>query len=117
MLGLVILRLLWHLASPPPTPLGPPGPLHVLARGVHRAFHVLLIAIPLTGWAGSSATGIDVMIADRWTMPMLAEASEATEKLFFGAHGVLTELLIGLILLHVAGRSNGRCPATARSAG
>jgi len=37
-----------------------------LARGVHWAFYALLVASPLTGWAGSSATGIDVMIAGRW---------------------------------------------------
>lgn len=102
-LGLVVLRLGWHLTSPPPAPLGPPGPLHRVARGVHWALYALLIAIPLTGWAGSSATGIDVVIADRWTMPMLVEASEYAEKLFFSAHGVLTKLLAGLILLHVAG--------------
>lgn len=102
-LALVLVRIVWHLASPPPHPLGPPGALTTVARGVHWAFYVLLIAIPLTGWAGSSATGIDVMIADRWTVPPLVEASEQAEALWFGLHGILTKLLIGLILLHVAG--------------
>ena len=102
-LGLVALRIGWHLYSPPPHPIGPQGPTFWAARAAHWGFYLLLIAIPLTGWAGSSATGIDVMIADRWTMPMLVEASEDAEKQFFGAHGVLTELLVGLILLHVSG--------------
>ena len=43
------------------------------------------------------------MIADRWTVPMLVAASEAAETLYFGAHGVLTKLLIGLIILHILG--------------
>ena len=102
-LALILLRILWHLASPPPRPLGPPGPMMLLARGVHWAFYILLIAIPLAGWAGSSATGIDVMIADRWVVPPLVEASAEAEDLWFGVHGLLTKLLIGLIILHVAG--------------
>lgn len=102
-LALVVLRLLWHVLTPPPQPLGPPGPLLRLARGVHWGFYLLLIAIPFTGWAGSSATGLDVMIADTWVVPPLVPASEAGEAFWFAAHGVLTKLLIGLILLHVAG--------------
>ena len=102
-LTLIVLRALWHLASPPPPPLGGPDALHGLARAVHRAFYLLLIAIPLTGWAGSSATGIDVMIADRWTLPPLVEPSADGEDFWFGLHGILTKLLIGLILLHIAG--------------
>lgn len=102
-LALILMRILWHLASPPPRPMGPPGLMLILAKAVHRAFYLLLIAIPLAGWAGSSATGIDVMIADRWTLPPLVAASEAAEIFWFGVHGALTKLLIGLILLHVAG--------------
>jgi cytochrome b561 len=102
-LTLVVLRIGWHIASPPPRPLGPPGPARMLARAVHWAFYVLLIAIPLSGWAGSSATGLDVMIADRWTVPPLVAASEAGEAFWFGVHGVLTKLLIGLIVLHMLG--------------
>ncbi len=52
-LTLVLMRIGWHVASPPPRPLGPPGPLLLLARATHWAFYILLIAIPLSGWAGS----------------------------------------------------------------
>jgi cytochrome b561 len=102
-LALIVLRIVWHVASPPPRPIGPPGPAVILARAVHWAFYLLLIAIPLSGWAGSSATGIDVMIADRWIVPPLVEASEAAEAFWFGVHGILTKLLIGLIILHMLG--------------
>lgn len=102
-LALILLRILWHLASPPPRPLGDPGPTLLLARAVHWAFYLLLIAIPLAGWAGSSATGIDVMIADRWVVPPLVEPSEKAEDFWFAVHGILTKILIGLIALHVAG--------------
>jgi cytochrome b561 len=70
-LALILARIAWHIASPPPHPLGPRDAAFWAARAAHWGFYVLLIAIPLTGWAGSSATGIDTMIADRWTVPPL----------------------------------------------
>ncbi|MCX7287550.1 MAG: cytochrome b [Rhodobacterales bacterium] len=100
-LTLVTLRIVWHVASPPPPPIGPRNAGFWAARVAHWGFYVLLFAIPLTGWAGSSATGIDVMIADRWTVPPLVEASEAAEAFWFGLHGILTKVLFGLIVLHM----------------
>ncbi len=100
-LALILARIGWHIASPPPHPIGPRNTGFWAARAVHWAFYILLIAIPLTGWAGSSATGIDVMIADRWTVPPLVEASEAAETFWFQLHDILTKLLIGLITLHM----------------
>jgi cytochrome b561 len=102
-LTLILTRIAWHIASPPPPPIGPRNALFWAARAAHWAFYLLLIAIPLTGWAGSSATGIDVMIADRWTVPPLVEASEDAEAFWFGLHDILTKALIGLIVVHMLG--------------
>jgi cytochrome b561 len=100
-LTLILARIGWHLASPPPNPIGPRSATFWAARSVHWTFYIPLIAIPLSGWAGSSATGIDVMIADRWTVPPLVEASAEAEAFWFGVHGLLTKLLFGLIVLHM----------------
>ena len=102
-LALVVFRIGWHIYSPPPHPVGPKGAAFWAARAAHWGFYVLLIAIPLTGWAGSSATGIDVMIADRWTVPPLVDVSEAGEAFWFNLHGILTKALFGLIVLHMLG--------------
>ena len=102
-LALILIRIAWHIASPPPPPLGPRTALFWAARAVHWALYLLLVAIPLTGWAGSSATGIDVMIADRWTVPPIVEASEESEAFWFGLHDILTKLLMALIALHILG--------------
>jgi cytochrome b561 len=103
LLALIVARIVWHVASPPPHPIGARGAAYWAARTAHWGFYILLVAIPLTGWAGSSATGIDVMIADRWTVPPLVEASEAGEAFWFAVHRFLTRLLIGLITLHMLG--------------
>jgi cytochrome b561 len=100
-LALILARIAWHFASPPPHPIGPRGPAFWAARAAHWGFYVLLIAIPLTGWAGSSATGIDVMIADRWTAPPLVEASEEAEAFWFRLHDIFTKVLIALMTLHM----------------
>ena len=102
-LALILLRIAWHVASPPPLPLGPRNALFRTARAVHRAIYLLLVALPLSGWAGSSATGIDVMIADRWTVPPLVEASEDGEAWWFRLHDILTKLLMALVTIHMLG--------------
>jgi cytochrome b561 len=102
-LALVLVRIAWHLISPPPVPMGHRNAAFWAARAAHWAIYGLVVAIPLTGWAGSSATGIDVMIADRWTVPPLVEASEDGEAWWFGLHDILTKLLMALITIHMLG--------------
>lgn len=104
LLALVLLRIVWHRISPPPAPLGPPSGLEQrLARAAHLALYALMIAVPLSGYVASSATGLDVMLFDRWVLPPLAPVSVAWEDAGFAAHGLLTRLLMAVILLHVAG--------------
>jgi cytochrome b561 len=103
-LGLVVVRLIWHRISPPPGPMDAPGAWeNRAARAVHGVTYVLLLSIPLSGWVASSATGIDVMFADRWIMPPLAPVSEDWERWGFLAHGVLTKILMAVLVLHVLG--------------
>lgn len=104
LLALVVLRLIWHRISPPPAPLGAPGSwANRLARAAHALLYLLLLAIPLSGWIASSASGLDVMLFDRWVIPPIAPVSEAWENAGWAAHGLLTKLLVGVIALHAAG--------------
>lgn len=103
-LSLVILRLAWHRVSPPPAPIPAKRAWQdVAARWVHRSFYVLLLAVPLSGWFASSATGIDSVIWGRWTLPRIAPVSERWESLGFAIHWWLTKLLALGVLLHLAG--------------
>ena len=103
-LGLVLIRLIWHHFSPPPAPLGPPSAwTNRAANLVHFATYILLVAIPLTGWIASSATGIDILFADRWIIPPIAPPSEAVDHWGFVLHGLLTKALMALLTLHVLG--------------
>ncbi len=102
-LSLTLLRIAWHLWTPPPPPL-PDVPWRTrLARAVHRTIYALLLLIPVFGWAASSATGLDVVVFSRWTLPPIAPVSEAWEAALFLVHRVLATTLAVLILIHVAG--------------
>lgn len=102
-LALVILRILWHRLSPPPPPIGPPAAWETrAAKAGHLALYALMLAMPLTGWIASSATGIDVMFADRWVVPPIAPVSETIDQTGFAIHGILGKLMIVLVLVHMA---------------
>ena len=103
LLALVVLRMLWHRISPPPAPLGGVAPWQMaLARGAHLALYALMVAVPVTGWVGSAATGLDVVWWG-WTLPRVAPVSEAWSEAAFALHGGLTTALMGVVALHVAG--------------
>ncbi len=103
LLALVILRLVWHRINPPPRPQGDAEAWpQRLARISHAATYLLLVAIPLSGWVASSASGLDVMLFDRWIIPAIAPVSEVWEAAGWAAHGVLTKVLMALVLVHIA---------------
>lgn len=104
LLCLALLRLAWHRRHPPPGPLpGPPRWQMALARGTHRGLYLLMLAVPLSGWAYASATGLDVLVFDRVTLPRIAPVSEEWEDGLHLLHRTLTWTLIALVALHVAG--------------
>lgn len=103
-LSLAVIRLIWHRISPPPPPIGPPTHWqNRAARATHRALYVLMLAIPLSGWIASSASGLDVVIFGQITLPPITPTSEPLESAGFAVHGILTKLLMALLLAHIAG--------------
>lgn len=104
LLAVLAVRLVWHRLSPPPGPIDDGVRWHgALARWTHRALYALLLFVPLSGWVASAASGLDVVLFERWTLPRIAPVSERWEAAFFAAHGLLTKALGVLILLHVLG--------------
>ena len=102
--ALVLIRLIWHRISPPPAPIGLPNAWETrLAKFVHQLTYALLVLIPLAGCVYASATGIDIMFADRWVIPPIAPVSVAWENAGLLAHSILTKILMGVLTLHVAG--------------
>ncbi|MBX2839446.1 MAG: cytochrome b [Gammaproteobacteria bacterium] len=103
-LVLFVVRVVWHRYSPVPKSVESDSDLqNKLAHLVHRLFYCMLIAMPLSGWIASSATGIDSVIFNRWTVWSIAPTSEAIADFGFAVHAMLGKALAGLVVLHVCG--------------
>ena len=112
-LVLSLLRLAWRVINPvPPLPDAMAPGLKALARGTHYFLYILIIFIPLTGWAlaSSSPLGLATPYFNlfHWpNIPFLADLTRAQKeplrKEFFAIHSYLAFSAIALIPLHVAG--------------
>ncbi|TMV82430.1 cytochrome b [Thioclava sp. BHET1] len=102
--ALALLRLGWHRYTPPPVPLGEARTWQRrLAGAVHRLLYLLMLAVPISGWIFSEASGIRTVVFGLWTLPQIVPASDALSDWGFTLHGLLTKLMMALLLLHVAG--------------
>lgn len=111
-LVLSVARVLWRVVNPMPAlPADMPTWERLAARGVHYSFYVLIIAIPLAGWAmvSSSPLGLPTLWYGlfEWPhIPFLAELPRDQKQQIIGifreTHDWLAFLAIFLIVLHVA---------------
>ncbi|MBL9050105.1 MAG: cytochrome b [Tabrizicola sp.] len=99
-LGLVLLRILWHLISPPPGPMAT-GWERLFIKAWHWTLYALMIATPIAGWAGSSASGIDTLYAETFVVPPLVEADETSEFVWFILHEIFAKTLLGMVIIHM----------------
>ena len=104
-LVLTLVRLGWRIANPAiPLPMAMPRWQKLLARTNHVLFYVLLIAMPLVGWAASSAAGRDIVWFGLFNWPLLpiGGGREMAGNLM-DVHETAAKLLIFLVVLHVIG--------------
>lgn len=105
-LTLTVIRIVWRLMNPvPPLPAGMPAWQRWGAHFSHVGLYVLMLAIPLSGWAmvSSSTLGIPTLLFGAVELPNLPVAADHdTHEFFEGAHELLGNLMILLLLLHVA---------------
>jgi cytochrome b561 len=97
------LRLAWRLTHTPP----PDGPMPLWqARAAHLAhglLYVLFFAVPLSGWAYTSAAGFPVVWFGVLPLPDWVSPNRELAELLKTAHKLLTLLLAATVLAHVAG--------------
>ena len=110
-LMLSLVRLGWRLANPvPPLPSGMSAWERFAARGVHVLFYILMIAIPVMGWATVSSAPLAVPTMwfglFEWPhIPFLADLPRAEKRVIEGplaaTHAVLALSMLALVVLHV----------------
>lgn len=102
-LALALLRLAIRLRrGAPPLDPGLPRWQRLAAGASHAALYLLLIAMPLVGWAATSACCRPV--AFLWTVPVTlpVPAGDAVAKPLFALHLALGLTLIAVVAVHVA---------------
>lgn len=102
---LTLARIGWRLANPAiPLPDTMKRWEKLLARATHVLFYVLLLAMPLTGWAAVSATGRELSWFGLFNWPLLpVTGGRDSFKAIIGIHELVMKGLYGLIALHVLG--------------
>jgi cytochrome b561 len=100
---LVLVRLAWRFSHKPPAGSSVlPRSMRLAARLTHGLLYVLLIALPLMGWANASARGWAVSLFHVVPLPALAAAGSAFGYTLGDVHQLTAWVLLGLIGLHVA---------------
>ena len=100
-LGVLLLRLLWRqLSPPPPLPATMPPWQQRAAKLSHGLFYVILIAMPLVGWASSSASNLTVSVFGWFELPTLLAPDKALARQLITTHVVMSWVLLANIVVH-----------------
>lgn len=106
-LALSAARLLWRLANRPPAlpasiDQAMPGWQRSAFHGTHHLMYLLFFAVPLTGWAYSSAAGFPIVWFGVLPLPDFMPVDKALAESIKPLHELSAFGLAGLVVLHVA---------------
>ena len=106
-LALSVLRLLWRLTHRPPALPAPmaaamPRWQHLAHHGVHHLLYVLFFAVPLIGWAYSSAAGFPIVWFGVLALPDWVSPNPELAEAIKPWHMLTAYTLAALIALHIA---------------
>ena len=103
--ALVLLRLAWRIGHAPPAwPAGMPRWQAAAAGAVHVLLYALMLAIPVTGWLYSSASGVPTVpfgVAALQLPDLVAKDRGLADVLRF-VHRAFNYSLASLVVVHVA---------------
>jgi len=100
-LALSAVRLLWRLTHRAPPDLPMPPWQSRAAHALHAALYGLFFAVPLAGWAYSSAAGFPVVLFGVLPLPDFVAPDRAWSDSLKPVHRWLAYALAALVALHV----------------
>ena len=102
-LFVIVLRFIWRLRYPVALPASMPPWEIFLSRATHLILYALVLIMTLLGWAAANARGWDVKLFGAITLPTLAPNGSSWGHEAGDIHNILVYVLLGFIVLHVAG--------------
>ena len=105
---LSVLRLVWRLTHRPPAlpariEQAMPRWQAVAHHATHHGLYLLFFAVPLIGWAYSSAAGFPVVLFGVLPLPDFVPVDKVLAELIKPWHKISAFAMAALVLLHVAG--------------
>ena len=102
-LALSALRLLWRLYKPAPAlPATMPAWQKMASDLVHIFLYILFFAVPLTGWAYSSAAGFSIVWFGVLPLPDLVSKNRELAEFLKPFHWIAAYSLAAMVLIHIA---------------
>jgi cytochrome b561 len=106
-LALTLLRMLWRITHRPPAlPVAVtrtmPGWQNRAYHATHHLMYALFFAVPLVGWAYSSAAGFPIVLFGQIPLPDLLPANKELADLVKPLHELSALALMTLAGLHIA---------------
>ncbi len=106
-LALSLVRLLWRATHrPPPLPdavlVAMPAWQQWAHHATHAGLYALFFAVPLLGWAYSSAAGFPIVVFGVLPLPDWVPVSPELADALKPLHQLSAFALVGLVALHVA---------------
>ena len=101
---LVVLRAIWVFSGPRP---GLPDSVsrwqRIVAKSLHHTFYLLMFAMPISGYVMTSHAQKPVNMYGLFELPMLFDGQNLEKaKAVFEVHEMLAEVLLALIVAHLA---------------
>lgn len=106
-LALTLLRLLWRVTHRPPAlpaaiEQAMPSWQTRAYHATHHVMYALFFAVPLLGWAYSSAAGFPIVLFGQLPLPDLLPASKELAEMVKPWHELSALALMALAALHIA---------------
>ena len=102
-LVIAVARLLWKIRHPVSLVIdGTPRWQYLIARATHGLLYLVLLILPVLGWANASARGWTPSIFGLFPLPQILPTGSPLGRLLGGVHTVTAYVLLALIGLHVA---------------
>jgi cytochrome b561 len=100
-LALALLRIVWKVThkAPPLPPL--PRWQQIAAHAGHGLLYVLMLAVPISGWIYSNASGYAIVYLGKLPLPTLVDRDRALAAASVEVHEALALALVTLVVLHV----------------
>jgi len=101
-LMLSFLRLMWRLTHRPPQDVSMAPWQQSAAHATHTLLYLLFFAVPLVGWAYSSAAGFPIVVYGVLPLPDFVPVDKALAEAIKPWHEGLAWAMAVLVLMHIA---------------